>query len=924
MVAPRGIVFGLQQDKNVLLKLIPKNFNLHWHLFPSITDCFLSGKKNCKLASLIKDTGAWLVFLPHPEEIPLRRHITRAVLKSLKLSFPRPLRLKFYNLYQNHIITYDWNGSNEDFFPLFPKVSMIVRTGGSFMLCEALLSLAQQTYDNLEVILVTFGDIAHLEIEKKFFSKLDIKIVQGEKNRGKNLNKGIKESKGKYIGFLDEDDLIMQDHIEKLVCALQSYPEYQIAYSDTVLSYWKKEGNKIKFVKHIKTFNHPFNILHLFFENFLPLNSLLFKRELFLFEKFPEDIFAYEDWTLLVKLALKGIKFLRVEGISAEYRIFEKDLREYHRKKGFFSQEPEAVKKFLLNLNSESYQLLKESFYKNYMLVDQILQKEKSIVKKDSPEQKKQKYIQITHPPKCAVIISAKNTKEGLLSKMITSLKMNEFPYKIYLLDDGSITDSVKREVNKLRRSSSFKNKIFFYRTWSLGIANAYNFLASKSKEPFLLFADHDDEFVPSAIDTMILETLKGKQLVYAKSDIIDEYGKCILIQNKPQWSPDTLYSFNYINHPLLIHRDLWKQVNGFKEKYNGAQDWYFLFEISNIISDDKVSYINKVLYHWRAIKGSVALHPMEKPWAIKTAQNMLYEVIDKKLSEKVGKISFHLVPNNKGPGFLKQFYNYKNIKDLPSVRAIILTPSNIFRINQLLNILYNQDNYPNLYVTIVSNGSKKLDISHLTIKQHDKIEIINLGKIAFNWSYMNNLGVKHKKEDYLLFLNDDILPEKHFVGSMVFTSIYTGAPVVGATLYFPSGSLQHNGVTTSPCYVAREIKEIGAKGEFSLTRNVSAVTGAALLVKTDVFWKLNGFEEKLKENFNDVDFCVKARAHGYRVVLCREAEAIHFHMTSRKKRAPMQEEFEFMQKKWGKFLEERFYYKWIVKSSKIFTLEVR
>ena len=922
MPKPRGILFALKEDLPNLKSLIPSHkFSLYEKVWQKPGDIPLSGAENDTFTELIRDVGAWAIFLPHPESTPPRRRITRAVLRALNRNSPRPLRFIFYDLTNKSTISYDWDGSSEEFFSLLPLVSVIVRTDGSPLLREALQSLREQTYDRFEVIVVEHGQ--GFKPSSEDWRDFELQVIKGKEDRGRNLNLGVEAAGGRYLAFLDQDDLWRPQHLESLVTALQSQPLYALAYSGTCLSQWEKTPSGSVFKKVLRFFREDFDPLRLFFENYIPLNSLLLRREIFLFEKFPENVSAYEDWIFLVKLALKGLSFLTLKEITAEYRIFSKDLLQSHKEKGFLEAEPRAVELILENLTSKGYFILKKAFLKartqtkNFLVPSSVSPEEsfplsenkkqisptlrKDLLISPSSEGSQEGFLSsswaISEDKNCGIVVAARDTPEDLLERLFESIRANEGSYTIYLLENGGSTNSVERVVRKLRKKLS--NRLSFWRRWGESISKGYNYLIEKCSEPYVLIVDHDDEIAPHAIKKLLKPLQKRKKhLVYADSEIIDRAGRPILRQQKPDWSPATLFSFNYINHPLVITKSLWQELGGFREEYDGAQDWDFILRAAERLSEKEVQRVPEVLYGWRAHPGSLALHPREKPWVFSAAYCALEDAIKRRLSPNKELIC-HLRPNPEGAGFLKE---WEPTLESPSVRAIILTPGNLFRVKQLLKHL--EGSYPHLSFTVVSNGKIPLTPEELGG------EVINLCEKSFNWSKFNNLAAQKVCEDFLLFLNDDLVPEPGFVASLIGTAVLTEAGAVGAALFFPDGSLQHNGIRTHVDGIAQEIRTQGACGELAVTRNVSAVTGAALLVPRKLFEVLHGFNEDLPYNFNDVEFCLRLRQKDYPVVLAWEAQAVHFHMTSRGKTSVHPKEKEILVS-YGKLLKEKFFYRW-------------
>ena len=190
----------------------------------------------------------------------------------------------------------------------------------------------------------------------------------------------------------------------------------------------------------------------------------------------------------------------------------------------------------------------------------------------------------------------------------------------------------------------------------------------------------------------------------------------------------------------------------------------------------------------------------------------------------------------------------------------------------------------------------------------------VHINNDAFNWSVINNQAVSLGDSGMLLFLNDDIeIKQPRWLHDLRRYLFLDGVGVVGATLFYPDGDLQHNGIKTDVKWVASNMQEWGSKQQFSVTRNVSAVTGACLLTKRSVWQQVHGFDENFAVAFNDVDFCLAIRAQGLRVVQATDVELIHHeHATlggidNPEKQIRHQKEINLMQEKWQEQLLERY-----------------
>lgn len=173
-----------------------------------------------------------------------------------------------------------------------------------------------------------------------------------------------------------------------------------------------------------------------------------------------------------------------------------------------------------------------------------------------------------------------------------------------------------------------------------------------------------------------------------------------------------------------------------------------------------------------------------------------------------------------------------------------------------------------------------------------------------FDFATMNNLGVKSAKGEVIVFLNDDVEPQDAaWLEALVALAQRPEVGAVGALLYYPNGAIQHAGVTLGIAGYVGHPRRGRFDGGFwpwtTVTRNVSAVTGACLAMRRGVFEELGGFDPVFPVNYNDVDLCLRAGRAGYQVILEAVARLTHFESRTRR-RGVKWEELDRFAERWG------------------------
>jgi GT2 family glycosyltransferase len=228
---------------------------------------------------------------------------------------------------------------------------------------------------------------------------------------------------------------------------------------------------------------------------------------------------------------------------------------------------------------------------------------------------------------------------------------------------------------------------------------------------------------------------------------------------------------------------------------------------------------------------------------------------------------------------------------DGPSVSIIIPTKDNYFYISKCVESISEKTNYDNYEIVVVDNGSTKpLARKYLdgVARDHKKIKVLEYAQ-AFNYAKINNYAVKHSNSDIIIFLNDDTeVLDGDWLRKMVFAANNESIGVVGARLLYPDRTIQHVGVVLGVAgaaghfAVGLDSRDSAYMGIDIVNREVSAVTGACLAVRHEVFCKLGGFCEDIKVAFSDIEFCVRATQQGLTNIQLNEVDLIHHESKSR------------------------------------------
>jgi GT2 family glycosyltransferase len=443
------------------------------------------------------------------------------------------------------------------------------------------------------------------------------------------------------------------------------------------------------------------------------------------------------------------------------------------------------------------------------------------------------------------------------------------------------------------------------------GIVAASNDALAAARGELVALLDHDDELGRGALRLMSEAFAGDVDVAYSDHDLIRPDGRYATPSYKPDFSPERLRSQNYVTHLLVARRELVDEVGGFREGFEGAQDHDLVLRLTERAR--RVAHVPRLLYHWRQSPRSVTTSSENKPWAFEAG---IRAVADH--CRRVGIDADVLLTEHEGC-----YRVVRRVAGNPLVSVVIPTRGSSGRVwgatrayvVDAVTSLVERSTHQHLEFVVVHDAeSPRAVLAALRRTAGDRLVLVEYDR-PFNFSEKMNLGVAHASGDLLLLLNDDTeLIEPTSVEVMVAHLQTPGVALVGAKLLFSDGTLQHGGHVyhhdlRHACF--------GWGGDspgpwplrpLAVERECSGVTAAAALVHRSAFEEVGGFPTELPLNFNDVDFCLKLRAAGHRIVWTPWARWYHFE--SRTRIPELREgEYEFINERWHYVINNDPYY---------------
>lgn len=519
----------------------------------------------------------------------------------------------------------------------------------------------------------------------------------------------------------------------------------------------------------------------------------------------------------------------------------------------------------------------------------------------------------LEYNPLISILIPVYNINKKYLSECLDSILSQSYEnFEVCLVDDCSTLKETKETLDYYaKKDKRIKVK---KRKTNGHISKATNDALKMANGEFICLVDDDDLLDSNALYEMVkvLNDNKKIDMIYSDEDKLDINGRYCDPHFKPDFSPDTLLSLNYICHLTIIRKSIVIEVGGFEVGLEGAQDHDLFLKVTE--KTNKIYHVPKILYHWRMVPGSTSMTISNKSYATDKGAIAIENALKRR------KILGH-VEKDKVSTYYRVVYDYKRE---PLVSIIIPTRDYVDTLRTCVDSIYNKTIYKNFEIIVANNDSKEkqtLEFFKEYQKKHDNFKVVDC-IMEFNYSRINNEAIKKSKGKYIVLLNNDtevITP--NWLNIMVGYAMQKHIGTVGVKLLYPDTSVQHAGViaglggVASHVYIGSSRDDLGMYGRLRVPYDYSANTAACIMVDKKKFDEVGGLEEELKVAYNDIDFNFKLLKKGYYNVFLPQVELFHFESKSRgldttsEKYKRFLIESDYMYKKWDKEIkEDRFY----------------
>lgn len=514
--------------------------------------------------------------------------------------------------------------------------------------------------------------------------------------------------------------------------------------------------------------------------------------------------------------------------------------------------------------------------------------------------------------PLISVLLPVHDPDPRVLERALRSVEEQLYPdWELCIADDGSRDARVVAALDAFVAHRPGRSRLRRLAS-SAHIAGATNAALALARGEFVAFLDHDDELTADALLEMVaaLQDDPVPDIVYSDHDVLGLDGRRRTPSFKPDWCPELLLSYMYLGHLKVYRTELVRAAGGLREGFEGAADYDLALRMAE--GTDRIRHVPRILYHWRAAPGSMAEHPSNKPQSFDAGRKAVQEALERR----------GIAGTARQPDFARAAsigiykIDFQGTRLVP-VTIIIPTRDHVELLRPCLESIEAQTTHRAWDVLIIDNESREeATLDYLARSRHRVCRFESGGR--FNFAAMVNEGVRQARTELFVLLNNDTLvisPE--WLDELVGYGRLPGVGAVGAKLLYPDGRIQHAGVIlgthglTGHAFQPRHdtADHLEYQAYAHVARNYLAVSAACMLSHKGAFAAAGGFNERdLRVGWNDVDYCLRLREQGYRVVFNPYALLHHLESQSRgDDKDP--EEIRYMMRHWRRYVDRDPFY---------------
>ena len=510
---------------------------------------------------------------------------------------------------------------------------------------------------------------------------------------------------------------------------------------------------------------------------------------------------------------------------------------------------------------------------------------------------------------KISILVPLWNNKREFQIQMLDSVMNQTYENWELCLADGS--DEEHAYIGEICREYVKKSGgriVYRHLDHNGGISYNTNECFKLATGEYIGLFDQDDILHPSVLFEYVKAiNEQGADYLYCDETTFQDnnLNKMLTMHFKPDYAPDNLRANNYICHFSVFSRKLLEQEALFRPEFDGAQDHDMILRLTD--RAEKIVHIPRLMYYWRSHSGSTAAGIDAKPYAIEAAKGAIaahlkkhgfqhFQITSTRACATIFRIRYQIIGN-------------------PKISILIPNKDHVEDLKRCITSIKNRSTWENYEIIVIENNSTTPEIKdyysqllgssyeegrkNVTVCGHDGgVRRSEDGRVCvvtyhgdFNYSAINNLGESYAGGDYVLLLNNDTeVITANWMEELLMYAQREDVGAVGGKLYYGDKTIQHAGVviglgahrTAGHTHYRVPVQNLGYMGRLCYVQDVSAVTGACLMVKRSLYEEVGGLEEGFAVSLNDVDFCLKLRQKGLLNVFTPFAELYHYESISR------------------------------------------
>jgi GT2 family glycosyltransferase len=513
--------------------------------------------------------------------------------------------------------------------------------------------------------------------------------------------------------------------------------------------------------------------------------------------------------------------------------------------------------------------------------------------------------------PLISLVMPVYNPPLRFLERAVQSIREQAYGnWELCMADDCSTAPEVAPFLQRLADNDS-RIKIC-RRTVNGGIAAASNAALELVRGDYVALIDQDDEIPPHAL-LLVAHAVAADpavDLIYTDEDKIDENGRRFDPYFKPDWNPALILSQNYFSHLGVYRRSLITRAGGFRDAFNGSQDYDLLLRCAELTLPERIHHIPHVLYHWRAIAGSAAKTPSAKPYAIAAGRRAVQDALDRRGIR--GTVLARAVTN--------YAVRYERVR-LPKVSVLVAVGYDLRVSERCLARLLEVTTYPDYEVLLLAPESARRELGQSALVQNvgkdARVRLLFYPERPCNRAWINNWGARQAQGAALCFMRDRVeVITPDWLEEMATRLALEQVGAVGPMLYNSNNTIRSagtilglGGIAGAACRLAPR-DTAGYYGRATLERDISSVTAACCVVAREAFESVGGFDERFAIDFGDVDLSLRLGQAGWRILRTPTAEVYVHQPAGDVSQDPAQsrqhaEEEMLMRETWGMVLEQ-------------------